>query len=53
MVEKSKIGGTSQSKRGRFGEKIISQSYPDDWSSNIWRFTGVTKFFMVKIGGLS
>lgn len=36
MVEMSEIGGTSQSKRGRIGEKIISQSYPDDWSSNIW-----------------
>lgn len=31
MVEKFKIGGTFQSKRGRIGEKIISQSYPDDW----------------------
>lgn len=31
MVEKSKIGGTFQSKRGRIGEEIISQSYPDDW----------------------
>lgn len=51
MVEKSKIEGTFQSKRGRIGEKIISQSYPDDWSSNIWSFTGVTKFFVGKIGG--
>lgn len=51
MVEKSRIGGTFQSKHGRIGETIISQSYPDDWSSNIWSFTGVTKFFVVKIGG--
>lgn len=51
MVEKSKNGGTFQSKRGRIGEKIISQSYPDDWGLNIWSFTGVTKFFVVKIGG--
>lgn len=51
MVEKSRIGGTFQSKQGRIGETIISQSYPDDWSLNIWSFTGVTKFFVVKVGG--